>query len=399
MRKTVALVSVFIVTLLVFLAIPQDAYAIAAWAKKYNVDCATCHNVGQSALNPVGKDFLRRGHRLSADADEVVTDLSKLLSFNTKLRFHDSNASGRNSTFEVHAFSIYTGGALSNHFSYFTEMYLYENTGKTSGPADSAYHSKLADAYLMYTSHPDDNTYTTVKFGQISSSQMLLFWGVGPRYTETRNYLVNNSGVSPNTYKPFMRNFGAEIAQTVNNFHASFAVLNGTGSGFTNSIDNNESKDIYGTVDYSLGNQGSAVGVYGYRGRGLVGSSSGSSWENEFSRVGLFGRWVNGPLTVTSAVTRGTEQLDSNDNRADNLGLLLETDYEFTDKVAVFGRYDYFDSNRSKLNDQLSGPMFGVNYRLFDTSRMTFEYHKQGKWVPVDQSKPWECRVEVSFMF
>lgn len=395
MRKT-GLLAVFAVVSLFLFALPQNAEAISAWAKKYNVDCSTCHAAGQSTLNPFGQDFLRRGHRMSDD--EVVTDLSKLLSINTKLRLHDSNAVGRNSTFEVHAFSIYTGGMLSSHFSYFTEIYLYENTGKTSGPADSAYHSKLADAYLMYTSHPNSSTYTAVRVGQLSSSQMLLFWGVGPRYTETRNYLVNNSAVSPNTYKPFMRNFGAEVAQTVKNLHVAFAVLNGTGASFTNSIDNNESKDVYATVDYSLGNQGSAVGAYSYKGRGLVTPATGSTWENEFSRVGLFGRWVNGPLAVTSAVTKGTEQLDVKNTKADNLGLLLETDYELTDKVAVFGRYDYFDSNRSKLNDQLSGPMFGANYRLFDTGRMTFEYHKQGKAVTTG-SKPWEYRVELGFMF
>lgn len=393
-RSVLSVISVFII-LLVF---PNNAWAIKAWATKYNMDCSNCHSVGQSTLNPLGQEFLRRGHRMASD--ETAKNWNELFSINTKLRFHDSNAVGRNSTFEAHAFSIYTGGMLSNHFSYFTEMYLYENRGKTSGAANEDFgRSKLADAYLMYTSHPNSNTHTTVRFGQISSTQMQLFWGVGPRYTETRNYLVNNSTVAPNTYRPFMRNFGAEVAQTVNNFHAAFAVLNGTGSSPTNSIDNNESKDIYGTMDYSLGNQGSAIGVYGYKGKGLITPSGGNPWENEFSRVGLFGRWVNGPLSVTSAATKGTEQLNIKNDKANNLGLLVETDYELSDKVAVFGRYDYFDPNQSKSNDHLSGPMFGTNYRLFETGRMTFEYHKQGKWVPDSQSKSWEYRLELSFMF
>lgn len=388
--------SALFVGFVAFLFVPK-AEAIPAWAKKYDVECSACHGAGQSTLNPFGQEFLRRGHRLSED--EVVTDLNKLFSINTKLRVHDSNAVGRNSTFEVHAFSIYTGGMLSDHFSYFTEMYLFENTGKTSGPADSAYHSKLADAYLMFSSHPNSDTYTTFRIGQISSSQMQLFWGVGPRYTETRNYLVNNSAVSPNAYKPFMRNFGAEVAQTVNNLHAAVAVLNGTGASFTNSVDNNESKDVYATVDYSLGSLGSAIGFYGYKGRGLVTPSGGSSWENEFSRVGAFARWANGPMTVTSALMGGTEQLDIKNTKASNLGLYLETDYELTDQVTVFGRYDYFDSNRSKPNDQINGPVFGANCRMFDTGRVTFEYHKQGKWVPTNQSKPWEYRVELAFIF
>lgn len=373
------------------------AEAITAWAKKYNLECSTCHNGAAGKLTPVGADFLRRGHRVAND--EVVTDLSNLLSVNTKLRFRDSNAAGRNSTFEVHALSIYTGGTLSSRFGYFTEMYLYENTGKTSGPADSAYHSKLADAYLMYTSHPEKDTYTTVKFGQISSSQLSVYWNVGPRYSETRPYVVNNSAVSPNGYKPFMRNFGVEVGQTVGSFHGAFGVLNGTGASFTNSLDNNESKDLYTTADYVLDDQGSAMGVYGYRGRGLVVPSSGSSWENNFHRVGVFGQFVRGSLNFTGVVTRGGEQLTFNNVRADNLGLLAEVDYKLSDGLTVFSRYDYFDPNQSKTNDQLSGPVLGYNYKLFDTGRMTFEYHKQGKWVSTGQSKPWECRAEISFMF
>lgn len=396
MRKNHSFSVISFIAFLIFAALPQDAEAIAAWAKKYNVDCSACHSVGQSTLNPFGQDFLRRGHRMPDD--DILLELDKLFSVNTKIRIHDSNAVGRNSTFELHALSIYTGGVLSRHLSYMIEEYLYENTGRTSGPADSAYHSKLADAYLMYTSHPSSNSYMTARVGQISSSQMQLFWGVGPRYTETRNYLVNNSAVSPNTYKPFMRNFGAEVAQTVKNLHAAFAVLNGTGTSFTNSIDNNESKDFYGTVDYYLGSQGSAVGVYGYKGKGLITPSSGSTWENEFSRAGLFGRWVNGATSVTSAVTRGTEQLNVQNLKANNLGLLMEVNRELNDKVVVFGRYDYFDPNQSKASDNLNGPMLGANYRMFDQGRMTFEYHKQGKPVS-GQSKPWEYRLELSFMF
>lgn len=391
MKKTLA---AFVVGFVALTFASTRAEAISAWAKKYGIDCSTCHDGAAGKLTPLGSDFLRRGHRMADD--KIAENWNELFSINTKLRFHDSNAIGRNSTFEAHAFSIYTGGMLSSHFSYFTEMYLYENVSKTTGSVNGDFgRSKLADAYLMYNSSPSSTTYTTIKFGQISPSQLLLYWNVGPRYSETRPYIVNNSAVSPNSYRPFMRNFGIELGQTISSFHGAIGVLNGTGSSPTNSIDNNESKDVYATIDFSLDDQGSAVGFYGYKGRGLITSVTGSSWENEFSRVGAFVQWVDGPLTMTYALTGGTEQLDSKNTKAENLGLLFETDYKLTDKVVVFGRYDYFDSGR----DQLSGPMFGANYRLFDSGRATFEYHKQGKQTPAGQSKPWECRVEVAFMF
>lgn len=377
---------------------PTDASAIAAWARKYDVDCSTCHAGPMYKLTPLGAEFLRRGHRMADD--EPTTDLTRLISFNTKLRVHDSNAAGRPSTFELHAFSMYTGGPIASHWSYFTELYFYENTGRTAGAVNNDLgRSKLADAYLMFTSHPGATTYTTVKLGQISPSQMLLYWNVGPRYTETRPYIVNNSAVSPNTYRPFVRNFGAEVGQTMKDFHAAFGVLNGTGASVTNSTDNNESKDVYGTADYVLDGQGSAVGVYGYKGKGLVSPSVGRTWENSFHRVGVFGQYVNGPLNLTGAVTTGEEQMTGAGVRADNMGGLFEADYGLNDRVAVFGRYDYFDPNRNVGGDHLSGPVFGTTYRFIDLGRAVFEYHKQGRRPATGASRPWEYRLEVAFMF
>jgi len=365
---------------LIVALLPADASAITAWARKYKQDCSVCHSGPMYKLTPMGAEFLRRGHRMSDD--EPTVSIAELISVNTKLRVHDSNAAGRNSTFEVHAFSLYTGGAIAKRWSYFAEFYMYENTGRTTAAVNADLgRSKLADAYLMFTSTPEKTTYTTVKLGQISPTQMLIYWNVGPRYTETRPYIVNNSTVAPNTYRPFVRNFGIEVAQTVNDFHAAIGVVNGTGSSVTNSIDNNESKDFYGSADYVLDDEG------------------GTTWENPFHRVGMFGQYVKGPLNLTAAFTRGTEQVNAAGLETDNLGGLLEADYVITDKVAVFGRYDYFDPNKDVDNDHLSGPVFGTTYRFFELGRAVFEYHKQGRRPANGSAKPWEYRLEVAFMF
>lgn len=382
-----------------FVMLPRDAQAISAWARKYGMECSVCHVGPMYKLTPVGADFLRRGHRTSQD--EMAKEWSQLFAINTKLRAHDSNAPGRNSTFEVHAFSIYTGGPLTKHLSYFTEMYIYENTGKTSGAVNGDFgRGKLADAYLMFNSNPDNGTYTTVKFGQISPSQLLLYWNVGPRYTETRPYIVNNSAVSPNSYRPFMRNFGVEVAQTVNNFHGAFGVLNGTGTSATNSIDNNGSKDVYGTLDYSFDSSGSAVGIYGHKGRGLVVPSSGPTWENNFHRVGFFGQFTRNRFNLTAALTEGEEQVAATGRRTRNRGGLLELDCHVSERLALFGRYDYFDPDKHLGGDQISGPVYGFSYRPGDLpGRVTFEYHKQGRVLATTDGKPWEYRVELAYMF
>lgn len=392
-------IALFLLAGITFIIWPSaTAEAIPAWGRKYNVECSLCHAGPMYKLSPMGAEFLRRGHRMAED--ETVTDLAKLISVNTKIRFNDSNAAGRNSSFELHAFSLYTGGMLSKHVSYFTEFYMYENTGRTTGSINSDLgRSKLADAYILINSNPEKATYTTFRVGQISPTQMLLYWNVGPRYTETRPYIVNNSQVGPNTYRPFMRNFGAEVAQTVKNFHAAAGVLNGTGASVTNSIDNNESKDVYGTADYVLDNQGSAVGFYGYRGKGLVTPSTGSTWENKFHRLGAFGQYVRGPATVTAAITQGREQITGAGAETDNRGYLLEGDYELNDKIALFGRYDYFDGNTDVSKDHIRGPVFGATYRFFELGRTVFEYHKQGKSPASGASVPWEYRCELAFTF
>lgn len=378
--------------------LPTDASAITAWARKYKQDCSVCHAGPMYKLTPMGAEFLRRGHRMADD--EPTVNLAELISVNTKLRVHDSNAAGRNSTFEVHAFSLYTGGVIAKRWSYFTEFYMYENTGRTTAAVNGDLgRSKLADAYLMFNSTPEKTTYTTVKLGQISPSQMLIYWNVGPRFSETRPYIVNNSTVAPNTYRPFVRNFGVEVAQTIKNFHAAAGVLNGTGSGVTNSIDNNESKDFYGSADFALDNQGSAVGVYGYQGKGLITPSTGTAWENAFNRAGAFGQYVKGPLNLTAAYTRGTEQINSAGLETHNVGGLFEADYVVTEKFGVFGRYDYFDPNDDLGNDHISGPVAGATYRFIELGRAVFEYHKQGKRPAVGAAKPWEYRLEVAFMF
>jgi len=388
----------FVLAIILTPLVATDASAITAWARKYKQDCSVCHTGPMYKLTPMGAEFLRRGHRMSDD--EPTLNIAELISINTKLRVHDSNAAGHPSTFEVHAFSLYTGGAIAKNWSYFTEFYLYENTGRTTAAINSDLgRGKLADAYLMFNSAPERAVHTTVKLGQISPTQMLIYWNVGPRFTETRPYIVNNSTVAPNTYRPFIRNFGMEVAQTITNFHAAAGILNGTGTSVTNSTDNNESKDFYGTADYVLDSQGSAVGVYAYRGQGLITPATGAAWENPFHRIGAFAQFARGPINLTAAMTRGREQITSAGLKTDNRGGLFEADVVVNDKLGLFARYDYFDANRDVSDDEAKGPVAGATYRFFDPGRIVFEYHKQGKRPAGGGAKPWEYRVEVAFMF
>ena len=60
--------------------------------------------------------------------EEAGKNLSDYASFTGKVRFNAEDK--KISSFEQHAFSLYTGGALGSGFSYFAEMYFHENSGK-----------------------------------------------------------------------------------------------------------------------------------------------------------------------------------------------------------------------------------------------------------------------------
>ena len=142
MRRLAATLAAVAVGIVLF---PAQAEATSAWARKYKVECSLCHQGPMYKLTPYGAEFLRRGHR--ASDDEPTINWAELFSINTKLRAHDSNAAGHNSTFEVHAFSVYAGGVLSKRMSFFTELYLYENTGRTTAAINSDFgRSKIGRA-------------------------------------------------------------------------------------------------------------------------------------------------------------------------------------------------------------------------------------------------------------
>lgn len=108
---------------------PPSAEAIPAWARRYDVDCSSCHVGGGWKLNRMGQDFLRYGHRFEGDSTKD-TGFGDYNSFGYKFRFNGGNK--KIESFEQHAFSIYTGGPLGGGFSYFAELYLHENSGKNN---------------------------------------------------------------------------------------------------------------------------------------------------------------------------------------------------------------------------------------------------------------------------
>ncbi len=189
------------------------------------------------------------------------------------------------------------GGNLEHDFYYFAELYWHENSGKTSGSSDfdDFGRTKLADAYLHYVHHwpGDQPMYTSVRFGQFTP-YLLHLHGVGARLSQDRPYVVNSGTVGDNPYKPFTRQYGLDVAQHVNGFTATGAVVNGTGGKQFNRVDNDLRKDFWATLDYAFDKQGSMLGVYGYFGQDPLHREIQATYKqrDDFNQFGVLGNFT-----------------------------------------------------------------------------------------------------------
>lgn len=138
--------------------------------------------------------------------------VSHTTSLGYKYRFKGGETSTE--TFEAHAFSIYSGGALDKGFSYFTELYFHENSGANTGAGDFGDYgrSKLAESYIQYT-RGSDSGFMTFRFGQIQP-QILHIHNMGARTSQGRPNLWSAKFNGDNAYTAFSRQYGVDAAGT-----------------------------------------------------------------------------------------------------------------------------------------------------------------------------------------
>lgn len=407
------------------MAFVRPAMAIPAWSRKYGTDCTACHVAGFK-LNRMGQNFLRAGHHMDGGKEEqTITDY---VSVAQKIRYTwaqtDTEGTAlpgtKVNTFEQHALSLYMGGQLQKEFYFFAELYWHENSGKTSGTGDLDDYgrTKLADAYLQYIRRQNDESYTSVRFGQFTP-YLLHLHGVGARLSQDRPYVINSGTVGDNPYKPFTRQYGAEVSQYYQGFNAAAAVMNGTGGKLFNRVDNDLKKDLYGTLDYSFGDQGSMVGVYGYLGHYPVQVDNPTKYRvkyyDDFSQLGLLGNYSVKQGAFVGALFSGrnefsTEFAAPQDSVTEqkSLGYYAELQlYALHPRVHPYLRYDFWDPDTDKDDNEVLGPLLGISWRALDHGRLVAHYQllktrkpatTAGGRVPPEETKN-AFVFEVNFMF
>jgi hypothetical protein len=362
---------------------PLPLFAIPAWSRGEATACSACHATPTWQLTNVGLDFLRNGHR--SDPLKYKTKgqtLENYISLIWKGRFisdqlddaRTGNASTQKpkSNFEQHSFALYTGGALNERFSYFTEIYLSENTGATSGAnvaQGDASRKKLAEAFLQYNHPIAEGEFIAVRAGEILPEIVHVF-GVGARSIEQRAVVMHEPlAGNSNTYQQ-----GIDFKYNAKHYELGAGLVNGSDTSTTNSIDADSHKDWYVSGLYMFDEHESAVGVFHYNGQFANYTtkqdfSTPLLYRNDYQRTGLLGRFIRDDWRLVGAWFMGEETLNASGAKADNQGFFALLDYNFSEKFGTSVRYDYLDPNTDLSRNETTQVIFGFNGLLFSNLR------------------------------
>ena len=376
--------------LVLALLAPATTFAIPAWSRQAGVSCNSCHATPTMQLTKTGLDFLKNGHR--AEALKVSPDDMKLDHYISLVwkgrawyenldgaRTGNANTQKPTTNLEQHSFALYTGGALAERFSYFTEIYLSENSGATSGSniaQGDASRKKLAEAFLQYN-HPLDEageTFLAVRAGEILPAILHVF-GVGARSAEQRAIVLNEAlAGNSNTYRPFSRQQGLDATLVNQHYEVAVGIVNGSDTSTTNSIDADSNKDVYISALANLDEYESAVGAFYYNGKFSNYTvkqdfSTALLYKNSYYRAGLLGRFVRDKWRVVGTYFTGEETINATGGKANNSGYYGLVDYNLNDTYGVFARYDNLDPNTDIGRNEVSMVLLGFNAMLYQSER------------------------------
>lgn len=368
--------------------------AVPAWARLTGQSCNACHATPTMQLTPMGLEFLANGHRTEATKvdpkDQKLENYFSLL-FKGRVYANKSDKTDMatvqkpSTQFEQHSMSIYSGGALSDRFSYFSEIYLNENTGSTSGAnivQGDGSRKKMAEAFLQYNQPINKDTFLAIRGGEILPGILHVF-GVGARSAEQRALVLDGASVGTNPYKPYNRQMGMDATVVNKQFELALGVLNGSAG--TNQIDADNHKDIFASALWKFDSHESALGIYHYSGQFTNYTAAGDSstailFDNKFDRTGILARFLRDNWRVVGVYFTGKETFNAAGLEAKNKGYYALVDFNFNDSFGIFVRTDYFKP-RDDQDADTKQFLVGLNGMLYQTektgARWNLEYLSQ----------------------
>lgn len=381
----------------IVVAVPATTQAIPAWARKYKMDCASCHFGGSNKLTYTGVKFQRRGYVMPSDEPQKDIDeinLANYMSMAGKVRFEAEADADPATKFDVEALSLYSGGPMYDKFSYFFEIYLHErgkDTSSTGGQIDTATRSKLAEAYAQYTSNPMGDEYYFARAGSYTP-RLLYSASTGGRLSVNRPLIWNDNVGGGNLYTPRDRFYGATIGYSGGKglFAEAGLTNGGGGNARPNQPEFNTAKDLFGSIGYTVDDNGSSIGLYGYK--GFYPITAPTAYTDEFSRVAVMAELMRDNFVLSGAYSWGTNK-NANGTSRKPKGFYLEAGANLSPRDTLFARYDSFDYD---LAAKKTGVTVGWSKRMSNIGRFVTEF---SSYKAVGGATQRKLTFELNWMF
>jgi hypothetical protein len=333
-----------VLIMFVVAATASTAYAVPAFARKYQTSCQTCHIVFPK-LNAFGEAFRLRGYRLPGETEDLVKqppvslgapaykklwpkavwpgEISSSVPLAVNIKLADVSTSALNDDGTVTSVNndlqfpqeanIFGAGTLGEHVSYLAEVTFGEN-------ADSSVSVELEHARLQFDSPFGPEDLFHFRIGKFAPN---LVDGFQEMWISTDAAID-----SVFAYNPIGVNGGTGLAEDVTPMPISIpatvrgiegygmvahralwvaGLSNGIGPGPDGRFDGNNAKDVYGRFDYKIG----GMGLDGYTGGAPIPDKN---WRDNSVRVGVFiyrgdGSGIDSTFTAEDGTTQALQDL------------------------------------------------------------------------------------------
>lgn len=414
-HSTAVVVSVILLAgFLSALILPDRAYAIPAFARKYNVNCTTCHTA-PPILNQYGQRFLENGYQLPGTEDGGITGKKKLgdLSLDDVTNYlalrlvgnvvqnwsvkRPNAAEGIQSKNEFtfpDNFVLFAGGTVTKNVGFMVELghdvgeggtavergfVTFNNIGSNLG------YQNLVHLRVGKYDPSTFSSYATVrqqleKVGESVTGGCVAFApcavtraGLAPSAFATKFYgLYDRSGTVLSPYAASLYNSGAEVGVDIHGrpfgdwFLYQVGIVNGGHEGFG---DSNKGKDIYGMLrfDYARSKNFSA-NISGFMYHGNSNAKVQTQEDVNWHRWGVSARATYQMIDVYAAYA--IDKINKTPTALSGLfdstatGLTVGADAYVTDRALVSVRYDNLDAG-GMLDQRKSLTFIGVQAKYF----------------------------------
>jgi hypothetical protein len=401
------------VTSLVFALRPRTSEAVPAFARRYGVDCKTCHAPQPPRLNNVGMLFQASGFRLpDADANGKymlknipATGVGDAASLNAEFNAHILDKSevtnGENRTsMEMGEVALIAGSAIGEHYSSHLHFLLRNDTGDPEFEAAQvqANYGKPDREFYVKAGLTEPLAWQKVEEGSITLSKALAlgedpmgavgsFAGFPIGLTQT---LMEAGGILSNL------NHGSVRATLV-----SASLLNGVSQDPTTGELMHASTNPTDGTDYLLqateliGDR-NTLGVFYYGGRTLY-TNGVTNFKDHFDRFGVVGSLSPVErLELVGGIINGQDKTEELAAKAKALGGFAEADVEIVPGWVGAYRFDQVDPNTDVGGDLRRAHTLTSRNQVLTNLFLIVEYQQR---IEADDSRPHDLQGQIRFTY